>query len=314
MANSFFSRSGFRGHGRHWLRRAFELGQMCGFDLLPRHYYSEIPDVRELRRTQWWRGPLPMGGIQGADCESQIAFLQRSMTSEVAVELQRHDVYERAVALHGEPGYSRVDADVLFAVVATGRPQTIIQIGCGVSTAVCLEAADYAGYRPRIICIEPYPSQFLVAEADRGRIELRRQKAQAAEPSLAAEVGGDGLFFVDSSHALGPAGEATRIILQMLPLLEAGAMAHFHDIFFPYDYHPWTLSQLLFFPHESPLLHAFLTGNSRFQLLLSLAMLHHRDATGLMKELPRYEPAKFEDGLMIGPGDFPSAAYLRVTA
>ena len=31
------------------LRKVFEAGQHLGFDILPRHFYSEIPDIRVLR-------------------------------------------------------------------------------------------------------------------------------------------------------------------------------------------------------------------------------------------------------------------------
>src|SRR6516164_1613425 len=31
--------------GKRALRRLFEAGQRCGFDLLPRHFYSQIPDI-----------------------------------------------------------------------------------------------------------------------------------------------------------------------------------------------------------------------------------------------------------------------------
>ena len=39
------------------LRKAFVLGQHLGFDILPRHFYSEIPDVRALRKDQSWKAP-----------------------------------------------------------------------------------------------------------------------------------------------------------------------------------------------------------------------------------------------------------------
>jgi len=59
------------------------------------------------------------------------------------------------------------------------------------------------------------------------------------------------LFFVDSTHTLGPAGEATRIILEFLPRLRKDVLIHFHDIVFPYDYTPDILDGAMFFPHES---------------------------------------------------------------
>ena len=65
-----------------------------------------------------------------------------------------------------------MEADVLFAFVASQRPANIFQIGCGVSTALCLAAARFAGYTPRITCVEPYPTALLSRLAAEGRVEL----------------------------------------------------------------------------------------------------------------------------------------------
>ena len=119
--------------------------------------------------------------------------------------------------------------------MATKRPKQIFQIGCGVSTAVCLLAAEYAGYTPEVICVEPYPTNYLVQEANQGRITLIRQKAQLLDLKVVETLNNNILFFVDSTHTLGPTGEVSRIILEMLPRLKAGALVHFHDIKFPYD-------------------------------------------------------------------------------
>ena len=131
---------------------------------------------------------------------------------------------------------------------------------------------------------------------------------------LIRSLGDDLLFFVDSTHTLGPAGEVSRIVLEMLPCLKPGAHVHFHDITFPYDYDRHTLDSALVFPHESVLLHAFLAYNSRFALSASLAMLHYAAPAELVAALPNYRPAGNDEGLETTPGHFPSAAYLQVTA
>ncbi|HSQ03114.1 MAG TPA: hypothetical protein VLN59_03700, partial [Burkholderiales bacterium] len=124
----------------------------------------------------------------------------------------------------------------------------------------------------------------------------------------------DLLFFVDSTHTLGPAGEVSRIILEMLPRLKAGAWVHFHDILFPYDYDRHILSESLFFQHESALLHGFLVGNQHYAIKASLSMLHYRKPRELATLLPRYTPAGNDEGLHIRAGHFPSSTYLSVVA
>jgi predicted O-methyltransferase YrrM len=294
------------------LARAFAVGQRLGVDILPRHFYSEIPDLRELRRTEHWRKPFSMIGVRGADPDEQLAFVRSLMTDDVRRRIARGDIHATACARNGEPGYGPVEADLLYAFVFAQRPQRIVQIGCGVSTAVCLLAASEAAYRPTITCVEPYPSAFLRTAARSAEIVLIPQPVETLDDGFLADLGPDDLFFVDSSHTLGPAGEVTRIVLEMLPRLAAGVRVHFHDIWFPYDYSGGILNGELFFWHETALLHAFLAGNRRTRILASLSMLHYARRAALAQLIPTYKPRTDSDGLAAGPGHYPSSIFLEV--
>lgn len=296
------------------LRKLFEEGQHFGFDVLPRHFYSEIPDIRELRsHGSLWKAPYSMIGVSGADIQSQLNFVKECCTPPIIEEIKTKDIHASASKRNGEEGFGPVEADFLYAFVATKRPEQIFQIGCGVSTAVCFLAAEYAGYSPEVICVEPHPTNYLVQEANKGRIALIRQKAQLIDLKVLETLNDNVLLFVDSTHTLGPAGEVSRIVLEMLPRLKAGAWVHFHDIKFPYDYDRHILDSTLFFQHESVLLHAFLSYNSRFRILASLSMLHYFSQEALTQYLPNYKSAENDEGLSKGEGHFPSSTYLEVT-
>lgn len=291
----------------------FAHGQRLGVDILPRHFYSEIPVVHELRRTDHWRAPYSLVGVAGLDIAAQTDFLRGCCPDDLRDHLAREHVHARACELNGEPGFGEIEADVLFAFVVTKRPRQIFQIGCGVSTAVCLLAAAHAGYRPQVICVEPHPTRYLARQHERGVIELVRLKAQAVPLDSIDRLGDDLLFFVDSSHTLGPAGECSRIVLEMLPRLKPGAWVHFHDVFFPYDY-PRDALTTLFFTHESVLLHAFLAYNPRFRLAASLSLLHYHGREHIAARFPRYRPAADDQGLARSQGHFPSSLYVSVVA
>ena len=47
------------------LRWMLECGQRFGVNITPNHFYSEIPDFRHLRSTDYWRKPMTMHGILG---------------------------------------------------------------------------------------------------------------------------------------------------------------------------------------------------------------------------------------------------------
>jgi hypothetical protein len=296
-----------------FLVKAFHLGQKLGVDILPRHFYSEIPDIGKLKRTLDWKRPYSMVGVAGADLDEQLEFVRAVVSPSLIEHPLRGEVYTNACARNGEEGYGPIEADFLYTFVRTQRPSRIIQVGCGVSTAVLLMAGQDAGYRQEITCVDPYPTPFLDAVAKAGEINLIRKPVEILEYSFVDTLGDGDLFFVDSTHTLGPAGEVSRIVLEILPRLRVGVRVHFHDIYFPYDYPGDLLSTAQFFPHESVLLHAFLAGNIRFRLLAALSMLHHARPGHLKELLPNYVPQGQEDGLRTGPGHFPSSAYLLVT-
>ena len=297
---------------RYFLRKLFEAGQHVGFDILPRHFYSETPDVRVLKRGDSWKAPYSMAGVAGTAVEPQLALVSSCLTPEIRAHLSSTNVHEAACQANGADGYGRVEADVLFAFVASQKPAEIFQIGCGVSTSLCVEAARFAGYSPKITCVEPYPTPLLTRLAAEGKITLMQCQAQDMNLATIDALSGDVLFFVDSSHTLGPAGEVSRIILEMLPRLKPGAAVHFHDILFPYDYSRDVLNGALFFWHESVLLHAFLAYNSRFSVLASCSMLHYGAKQEFQNLLSNYSPASDDHGLATDNGHFPSSIYLRV--
>ena len=291
--------------------KVFHLGQRLGLDILPRHFYSEIPSIPKLRTTEHWRLPYSMAGVQGMDPESQLAFVRGVVTADVQQYLEQHDVSAEAARDNGELGYGPIESQLLFAVVATRRPRQIVQIGCGVSTALCISAGKFAGYRPEIACVDPYPTDFLKSAAQKGDINLIERPVETIGLDFFSCLREGDLFFVDSTHTLGPAGEVTRIIVEMLPRLSTGVFVHFHDILFPYDYAPAILSDTMFFQHESPLLHAFLCMNSNFRVCASMSWLHHRRQVELAAIFPRYRPMNMTHGLGVD-GDLPSSIYLQV--
>ena len=301
---------GLKNWSKKLMRVGFEMGQRFHVDILPRHFYSEIPDIRTLRNTKAWRAPRSMEGISGA-VDAQLAWVDKC-TRPYRASLRRFEVHEMAVRMNGsDQGYGEVEADFLYCFVRSQRPRQIVQIGCGVSTAVCLLAARDEGYVPRITCIEPYPTAFLQRESESGRITLIARKIEDVGIDAISRLEEGDLFFVDSSHTLAPAGEVNLIILEMLPRLPAGVYAHFHDIYFPYDYGTDTLSSALFFPHETALLYAFLLMNRRFEVAASLSMLHHDRLNELVRFFPDMNPKEFDGGLTQKSGHFPSSIFLR---
>ena len=305
-----------RGFGKRRMRDVFELGQRFGFDVLPRHFYSSTPDIRELRSSEYWKEPHSMCGVPGADIDDQIRFLQ-SCCQGISLQPSATEIYEQACTANGAVGYGPIESGFLYRFVCSKRPRRIVQIGAGVSTWVILAAAEATSQDIRITCIDPYPTEFLRRLALDGRISLIEDKAQIVPLVTLLDLGAGDLLFIDSTHTVKPGSEVNRIVLEVLPRLTEGTYVHFHDIYFPFDYSPTILSQDLFFWNETTLLHAFLVGNSAIKLQLSLAHVHSTRPEEIRRHFPDYEPHPAElirDGRLDprSTAHFPSSAYLEV--
>lgn len=293
----------------------FIVGQHFGFDLLPRHFYSQIPDFRELKQGRGWMAPRTMFDVQGADVDRQLAFTRSCVSEQARKLLEAEEVYLNGCRENGEPGYGKIESDFLFCYIAACRPRRVVQVGAGVSTAVILHAARTFAIDIEITCIDPYPTDFLQRSAAQGRIQLIPQRFQEVGIEICSGLGEGDLLFIDSTHTVKPGSEVNLIIFEVLPRLQTGCRVHFHDIDFPYDYHP-RLKEVLFFWGESALLHAFLACNPRFTIDTSLSMLHSARCAEMLQLFPGYRPSKMDSGLIVDgfAGHFPNSIYLRVVA
>jgi hypothetical protein len=292
------------------LATVFHVGQRFGVDILPRHFYSEIPDMRKLRATDHWRRPFSMRDVQGWNVDEQLAFVATAMNDETKAALAARDVFDEACKTNGATGYSPVDGEFLYAFIRQHRPARVVQVGCGISTAICLAAARDVGHQIHITCVDPYPTQFLLDAAADGSIELIQKPVEMLDLDFFSQLSPGDLFFVDSTHTLGPAGEVTRIICEMLPRLPKGVFVHFHDIYLPFDFDP-RIRDRIFFWHETALLLAFLTCNDRVRVRASLSCLHHERQTAMCRMFPRSKPMPTERGVCTAAGDFSGAIYLE---
>lgn len=301
---------------RHAMRLAFHVvfraGQRIGLDILPRHFYSSIPDIAELRADASWRNPRSMVDVRGADISHQMTSL-RQWCSPFRDRIANGTLFSEITKAAKFTGYGPVETAVLYCFISENRPSKIIQIGAGVSTAAILKASRDVGYSPEVVCVDPFPGEFLREQANANAIKLIEKKAQDLDLEELTNVGHGDLLFIDSTHTVSPGSEVNRLLFEVVPRLRQGAFVHFHDIYFPYDYSPLILEQV-FFSNESVLLHAFLTGNDRFSIVVSMSMLHHACPQEVVELLPIYHPVQLDRGLGSGKffegRHFPSSIYL----
>lgn len=294
------------------IRLVTEVGQKAGVTLAPHSFYAEYPDLAFLKRETFWRRPMSMVGVRGVEIPPQLEFVRRCC-EPFAAQLAAGDIHPRAVERNGEMGFGAIEAEFLYCFVRSHKPRRIVQIGCGVSTAVILRAADDEGYKPEVVCVEPYPTAMLREEARAGRLRLVEEIAQKAPLEVLTGLDAGDLLFIDSTHTVRLGSEVVRIVLEVLPRLAPGVMVHFHDILYPYDYPIAALTRELFYNREAVLLLAFLCMNPSYTITASLSMLHHAAESDLRAIFPTYRPCRLENGMLAsegGEGHMPSSLYL----
>jgi predicted O-methyltransferase YrrM len=300
------------------LRTFFEVGQnVLNINFLPKHFYSDTPNIAELKQDSFWKKPMTLIGVQGSAIQIQQNFVEKCRKETSLERLAKKNIHEAACKQNGESGYGKIEAEFLHCFIQSHKPKKIIQIGCGVSTSIILQAAKESQYTPKIIAVEPYPTLFLQEQAKLKNIELLAEKAQKVDYNILADLEAGDFLFIDSTHTVKPGSEVNYLILEVLPRLKKGVFVHFHDIYFPYDYQRGLISSELFFNKESTLLHAFLACNTKFTICAALSMLHYEAPAFLQTQFPNYIPQANDFGLRKNPQvgeDFPSAIYLEVIA
>lgn len=234
------------------------LQQKYGVTITRADFYSEIPTIADLEQSFVAPSLLNLDGIF-PDQAVMIAELDRLIKVSHEFDPPLESSVPGEYAWEGGP-FSYSDAMAYYAMIRTRRPRTIVEIGSGWSTLIAQMACAKNGMG-RIICIEPYPSEFL--EAMPG-IELVKRRAQDIKTGFFNTVLRDGdLIFIDSTHTVKHDSDCLHIYLRLLPAIEAAITIHVHDIYLP---DPLPLSQMRdshIFWNEQYLLYAYMCGNPR---------------------------------------------------
>lgn len=246
--------------------RYFRLWEENGFHITKNHFYSPIPDTRELPEELWGRESQLVGIEMNED--SQLHLL-RNVFAQFRQEYMHFPVvstgnpYEFHFA---NPAFDGTDALVLYCMVRHFRPNMIVEVGGGYSTRISALAAARNG-NTSLICIEPYPDEVLKNLP--GVSRLLRKQVQEVGVELFQTLGPNDILFIDSTHVARIGGDVPFLYLEVLPRLQPGVIVHMHDIFLPFEYpKAWIMDHHLFW-NEQYLLHSFLLFNSAFEVLFS---------------------------------------------
>jgi hypothetical protein len=152
------------------------------------------------------------------------------------------------------------------------EPRRVLELGSGFSTwfiDLALEAnrAGGASERAQHDVVDPFPSPILARLGS--RVSLKIQSAAELDVAEFTSLRAGDVLFVDTSHVVRPGGEVVRLVLEILPVLAAGVVVHFHDIFLPFAYPRVFYERYNVHWQEQYLLQAFLAFNPTYEVLLA---------------------------------------------
>jgi len=241
-----------------------------GFHLFRTSDYNlPIPAAGDLDETFWGR----QSEMIGVDTNDQYALdLLKTVFPPYVAEFRRRfplraDDPEDFYLINGV--FMAVDAHVYYALIRHFSPQLIVEIGSGRSTQVAAEACNRnltdRGKRPGLTAIEPFPPSFL--KADDGIVRLIIDKVQNVDLEVFTSLAAGDILFIDSTHALRSGGDVQFEYCEILPRLKPGVLVHIHDISLPRPYPRVYFEKNHIYWNEQYLLQAFLTFNSRFEVI-----------------------------------------------
>lgn len=198
--------------------------------------------------------------------------------------------------------YGLADGAVYHSMLATLRPQRIIEVGSGFSSAIALDARERHRPGMRLTFIEPYPERLLglLEDGDQEATTLHRIAVQDVSLDVYEDLDVGDILFIDSTHVSKPGSDVNWLFFVVLPRLRPGVLVHVHDIFFPFEYPQDWLSERRSW-NESYLLRAFLSYNHSFEIVFFTSWLWqvHPEVVG------RHLPAAV--------GHAPGSIWLRKT-
>lgn len=165
--------------------------------------------------------------------------------------------------------YGWGDASILHAMLRLHRPQRLIEIGSGWSSACTVDTVErYLSGDCALTFIDPYPKLLheLLGESA-ARLRILEARIQDVPLETFDELAAGDVLFLDTTHVLRTGSDVCRELFEILPRLCPGVLVHFHDMFWPFEYqHAWVVEENRSW-NELQAVRAFLIGNMDWEVV-----------------------------------------------
>lgn len=253
------------------------------------HYYTPIPDLKDLKRRGVWSRISRLNGLK-MEPEKQIDFLSKlAQTYSSECRWSENPTQNPHEFYYKNNCFTYQCASLLHYMIRHFKPKKIIEVGSGHSSVV-INAALELNKQESLECnyeiVDPFPS-----ENTRSLKNLKQAhciKVEELEESFFSELSSGDILFVDSGHVVKTGSDVNFLILDVLPTLKPGVLIHFHDISLPAEYPEvyYTSPSFRMLWTEAYLLQAFLACNNEFRILAAAAYLRILYPDSLSKIFP----------------------------
>jgi predicted O-methyltransferase YrrM len=258
----------------------------------PGHFYSPYPELTEFdkRADQLLSLDSRPEAIALREQEQLELFRELAeLLSDVPFPVERRKDFRYFL---DNPAYAWGDGLILHAMLRHVKPQRVVEVGSGYSSAMILDTAE-RWLRPgvELTFIEPYAEllRSLLRRGDDRRVRILELAVQDVEPDVFGQLQAGDILFIDSTHVVKAGSDVNHLFFEVLPRLAAGVVIHIHDIFFPFEYPaPWVHEGRAW--QESYLLRAFLMYNSAFEIAWFQHLMwsrHRPELEGLVPDIAR---------------------------
>lgn len=253
------------------------------------HFYSSVVSLEDMKKRQneiWNSNTEEVPGIE-LNCE-----YQKELIAEFSDIYSEHGLCEEPSAgkryFLNNTYYAYGDGIILYSFIKYFRPQRIVEIGSGFSSALMLDVNEHHFQNCiDLTFIEPFPEvrlDILLKENEVSSVNLIAERVQKVPVEYFKKLEKGDILFIDSSHVVKTGSDVHYIINHILPALKKGVLIHFHDIHFPFEYpKSWVLDG--FGWNETYFIKSFLMYNKAFRILFFTDYLY-RFHKPLFEDMP----------------------------
>ena len=238
------------------------------------HYESPYPDIIEIHEKS---EEIFNKGKRVLDIEFNVnrqLELARQMES-IDVIPWENDPCKKYRYYYNNDWFGKGSADVLYYMMRIIRPQRIIEVGSGFSTAVMLDTNNSCFQNEiEIHAIEPNPERLKSLLRDRDNLTIHECTLQSMPFSFFEQLQENDILFIDSSHVSKVNSDVNYYLFEIFPRIAKGVYIHFHDFFYPFIYpKEWIFEGKAY--SEMYLIRAFLMNNEHYTIQFFGEMLQN---------------------------------------